>query len=71
MLLGGSHILLLGRGLLQVRLLLIRSLVEEPVLRLILVHLGPESLEGRKPERDYVAQDFVVVTGLPILGNSL
>ena len=37
-------------------------LVEEPVLRLILVHLGPESLEGRKPERDYEAQDIVVVT---------
>ena len=46
-------------------------LVEEPVLRLILVHPGPESLEGRKPERDYEAQDIVVVTGLPILGNSL
>ena len=46
-------------------------LVEEPVLRLILVHLGPESLEGRKPERDYEAKDTVVVTGLPILGNSL
>ena len=46
-------------------------LVEEPVLRLILVHLGPESLEGRKPERDYEAQVIVVVTGLPILGNSL
>ena len=46
-------------------------LVEEPVLRLILVHLGPESLEGRKPERDYGAQDIVIVTGLPVLGNSL
>ena len=46
-------------------------LVEEPVLRLILVHLGPESLEGRKPERDYEAKDTMVVTGLPILGNSL
>ena len=37
-------------------------LVEEPVLRLIPVHPGPESLEGRKPERDYEAQDIVVVT---------
>ena len=46
-------------------------LVEEPVLRLILVHLGPESLEGRKPERDYEAKDTMVVTGLPIHGNSL
>ena len=46
-------------------------LVEEPVLRLNLVHLWLESLEGRKPERDYEAKDTVVVTGLPILGNSL
>ena len=47
-------------------------LVEEPVLRLILVHLGPnKSLEGRKPERDYEAKDIMVVTGLPIFGNSL
>ena len=46
-------------------------LVDEPVLRLVLVHLGLESLEGRKPERDYEAKDTVVVTGLPIIGNSL
>ena len=46
-------------------------LVNEPVLRVVLVHLGLESLEGLKPERDYEAQDIVVVTGLPILGDSL
>ena len=30
--------------------------VKEPVLRLVLVHLGLESHEGRKPEQDYEAQ---------------
>ena len=37
-------------------------LVKEPVLRLVLVHLGLESHEGRKPKRDYEAQDIVVVS---------
>ena len=34
----------------------------EPYLRLVLVHPGLESLEGLQPERDYEAQDIVVVT---------
>ena len=36
--------------------------VKEPYLRLVLVHPGLESLEGLQPERDYEAQDIVVVT---------